>query len=366
MPKGKEIVRPLATRMFVLALITGLLISFCTPLTYLGWAWKTKQAETAALAQQIAREAQEIILSNPDDHQQKLPLLNSLVSVYQQKPDIQHLKITTNWSNSESSATTPSPSLFDVTQRVDITFHGTTYGYVEITVTAANVIMSTILLVGIFFGLGLLTNTLLYRLPVGIISENKKDLDIMAIKLKKKADELAHVQNMLDQASLIDCKTGLSNASQSIKFLKEEISKVSYGGSLSVLMLDIDHFKQYNDHSGYTLGDEVIVTISTLLKNHIRNNDLAGRFGGEEFIIILPDVDETRAVVTADRLRASIENYPFPDEEHQPGGKLTVSIGVRTYTGGSLSVQQLIAQVEEALLQAKNSGRNQVAIFQAT
>ncbi|MDF2875714.1 MAG: diguanylate cyclase domain protein [Sporomusa sp.] len=367
MPKDKKFGKLLATRMFVLALITGLLISLCTPLTYLGWAWRAKQADTAALAQQIAREAQEIIISNPDAHQHNLQLLNRLVSHYQQKPDIKHLKIATNWLNSESSATTPSPSIFDVTRRVDLTFQGTPYGYIELTATATSVIMSTMLLVGIFFGLGLLTNTLLYRLPVGIISENEKDLDIMTAKLKNKAAELAHVQNILEQASFIDCKTGLCNTSQSIKFLDEEMAKISsYGGSLSVLMMDIDHFKQYNDHSGYTQGDEVLVTISTLLKTYIRNNDLAGRFGGEEFIIILPDVDKTQAVATADRLRVSIEKYPFPNEEHQPANRITVSIGICTYTGGPLSVQQLIAQVEQALQQAKNDGRNTVSIYQTT
>ena len=361
MAQAKKMGKPLATRMFVLAVITGLLISLCTPLTYLGWAWKTKQAETAALAQQIAREAQEIISTTPNNQQQ----LNKLASFYLQQPDIKHLTITSNRPAGDNAAAPFSPTIFDVTKRVDIIFQGAACGYVELTATASPVIISTILLVGIFVGLGLLTNTLLYRLPVDIISETEKDLDLMTAKLKNKAAELAHVQNILDQAALIDCKTGLCNTSQSLKLLDEEMAKVALnGGVLSVLMLDIDHFRHYNDYSGYTRGDEVLVTISTLLKTYIRTNDVAGRFGGEEFIIILPEVNKAQAMATADRLRVSIEKLPFPDEEHQPGRKITVSIGISTYTGEPISVQQLIAQVEQALLYAKNAGRNTVSIFQ--
>lgn len=223
MSRGEEHSKVFATRMFFLALIVGLLISLCTPLTYLGWAWKTKEAETAALAQQIAREAQEIVINNPDMRQYHLQQLNSLVSLYQQKPDIKHIKIATNWSNSESSAGVPSPALFDIIRRVDITFRGTTHGYVEITVTAASVIMSTVLLAGIFFGLGLLTNTLIYRLPVSIIIENEKALEIVAYKLKEKTEELAHAQSMLEHNALSECKTNLNNANQLIKKLTEDI-----------------------------------------------------------------------------------------------------------------------------------------------
>lgn len=367
MPKEKKIGKPLATRMFVLALITGLLISLCTPLTYLGWAWKAKQSETAALTQQIAREAQAIISSPPYGQQHNQQQLNKLASAYQHQPNIKQLTIAVNRLAGENSAPASSPSIFDITKRADIIVHGTAYGYVELTVTAAPVIMSTILLVGIFVGLGLLTNTLLYRLPVGIISETEKDLDLMTAKLKNKAAELAHVQNILEQAALIDCKTGLCNTSQSIRLLDEAMARVAAnGGSLSVLMLDIDHFRHYNDRSGFTRGDEVLVTISTLLKTYIRSSDLAGRFGGEEFIIILPDVNKPQAMAAADRLRASIEKLPFPDEEHQPGHKLTVSIGISTYTGEPILVQQLITQVEQALQYAKNAGRNTVSIYPAT
>lgn len=221
MSRGEENSKLFATRMFFLALIAGLLISLCTPLTYFGWAWKTKQAETVALAQQIAREAQEIVINNPDMRQYNLQQMNSLVSSYQQKPEIKHIKIATNWSNSESSAGVPAPALFDIVRRVDITFHGTTLGYVEITVTAASVIMSTVLLAGIFFGLGLLVNTLIYRLPVSIVIENEKTLEIVTHKLKEKTEELAQAHHLLEgnTNALDECKSNLNNDNQLFKKL---------------------------------------------------------------------------------------------------------------------------------------------------
>jgi len=361
-------VKPLAARLFILAIITGLLISVCTPLTYLVWAWKAKQIETAALAQQIAREIQEIVLSQPNPQQYNIAPLNNAASSYLQRPEIKNVKIAANWSNSESSATLRSPSLFDIVQRVDLTFHGTTHGYVEVTATGASVIMSTLLLAGIFFGLALLINTLLYRLPVGIINQNERALAIINGKLKKTTDELAHATSILDQASFIDSISGLYNTSQSIKYLDEQMKKISQSGNglLTVFLLDIDHFKQYNTHAGYAKGDEAITQLAALLKSQNRNDDLAGRLGGEEFIIIQPGVDQEQAAITANRLRISIESHPFPDEECQPDGKITVSIGFSTYAGSLLTASQLIWQAEQALNQAKISGRNKVAYFNAS
>jgi diguanylate cyclase (GGDEF)-like protein len=356
-----------SARMFALALITGFLISLCTPLTYLCLAWKNKQSETAALAHQIAKEAQEIIICNQDSRQTGLSRLNDLAAFYQQKPDIRHVKLITHWSSSGAPAAASPSSLFNITQRVDIVARGIVHGYVEVTVTAASVIMSTVLLFGIFLGLALLTNTLLYRLPVSIVDENSKTLRTMSDRLKKTADELAHVNGMLAQAALLDNKTGLYNASQSIKRLDEEMSKINrYGGVLTLFMLDIDYFKQYNDRHGHIQGDEVLVTLAMLLKTQIRTNDLAGRFDGGKFILILPDLEQNQAATTADRLRACIELHPFPAEEQLPGGRLTVSIGMSIYAGGPLTSQQFIEQADQALCLAKNSGRNKLSIFQAS
>ncbi|XER11951.1 hypothetical protein SATMO3_21330 [Sporomusa aerivorans] len=353
--------------MFVLALATGILISLSTPLTYLCLAWKTRQAETAALTHQIAREAQEIIISNSDNLEYTVLQLNNLVARYQQKPDIKHIRITTHRITSEAALTTTPPSLFDTVQRADINVRGTTPGYVEITATLASTIMSTTLLLGIFLGLALLTNMLLYCLPVSIVDENSTILRNMSDKLKRTADELSHVKSILEQTALLDCKTGLYNASQCIKRLDEEMNRIlRYGGAVTLLILDIDHFRIYNDLHGHIQGDEALVTLAMLLKTQIRSNDLAGRFDGEKFFVVLPDLEKNQAVTTADRLRASIAIHPFPNVEQLPGGKLTASIGMSIYAGGSLTSQQFIEQADQALAQAKNSGRNKVVIYQAS
>lgn len=368
MSKPKETVKAFTTRMLALALMTSLLISLGTPLTYLCFAWKAKQAETIALAQQIARETQAIIISNPDAKQHTLLQLNNLASFYQQRPDTKHVKIAANRFTSEALDTPFSPSFFDIIHRVDIFCRGTTQGYIEVTTSTTGIMVSTVILTGIFLGLGLLINTLLYRLPVSIVDENEKKMTVLINKLKTTTEELTKTKHQLEQTTIIDCKTGLYNACQSTKRLEEEIAKISlYGGSLAVLMLDIDHFRQYNDHSGHKGGDEAISTIALLIKKLIRTNDLIGRFCGDKFIVILPDIDYNQAISTADRLRSSIAKHRFPEAEFLPSGKLTVSIGGTMYDGSvSLTPQQIFVQAEHALRQAKNSGRNKVVIFQAT
>lgn len=365
MPQPTGNLKIFATRMFTLTIITSLLICLCTPVTYLCVAWKAKQLQAAALGYQVANDAQAILISNPESKEQHQLQLNNLITFYKQNPDIKHLKISTNWSKHESYVMTSPPSFFDIIQRVDIIFNGTNHGYVELTVTETHIIISTILLTGIFCGFGLLINNLLYRLPVSIVSENEKSLHSLTEKLKKVTGELSHAKNMLEQTAMIDCQTGLYSNGQIVKRLEEDMSKVSlHGGSLSILLLDIDYFKQYNDYCGYESGDKALATVATLLKAQIRGHDLAGRFSGEKFLVILPNVDQNQAAATADRLRISVESHPFPQEEHLPGGRFTISIGVSAYTGGSLTAQQLIAQADHSLSQAKEAGRNQVAIYQ--
>lgn len=354
--------------MLALALLTSLLISLGTPLTYLCFAWKAKKAETISLAQQLARETQAIIISNPDAKQHTLLQLNNLASFYEQQPDIKHVKIAANRFTSETLDTPYSPSFFDIIQRVDIFCRGTTQGYIEVTMGTTGIIVSTVILTGIFLGLGLLTNTLLYRLPVSIVDESDKRMASLIEKLKATTEELNKTKHLLEQTTIIDSKTGLYNACRSTKRLEEEMAKISlYGGSLALLMLDIDHFRQYNDHSGHKGGDEAISTIALLIKKLIRTDDLVGRFCGDKFVVILPDVDHNQTVATADRLRSSIEKHRFPEAELLPSGKLTVSIGGSMYDGSvSLTPQQIFVQAEQALSQAKKLGRNKVVIFQAT
>ncbi len=127
-------------------------------------------------------------------------------------------------------------------------------------------------------------------------------------------------------------------------------------------MLDIDHFKSINDMFGHQVGDEILMDIGAILKDTKRKSDVPGSYGGEEFIIMLPDSESNGALIVAERFRQNVEDYPFEDGE---GNRLfvTVSIGVATYPSDEISSSaDLIKKADDALYEAKESGRNKVIV----
>ena len=130
-----------------------------------------------------------------------------------------------------------------------------------------------------------------------------------------------------------------------------------YHLNLSVLMLDVDHFKRFNDEHGHEMGDQVLKVIAATLKGALRNHDVACRYGGEEFFAILPSTPQSGAYAVAERLRKDVEDVVIE------GLKVTVSIGVATFPNVGLDSPEALAQAADgALYQAKNSGRNRVRV----
>ncbi|MCM8800981.1 MAG: sensor domain-containing diguanylate cyclase [Candidatus Omnitrophica bacterium] len=132
---------------------------------------------------------------------------------------------------------------------------------------------------------------------------------------------------------------------------------------LSLIMLDIDDFKIYNDSLGHQSGDKILKELATLIKNQSRKMDYVCRYGGEEFTIILPQTDKKEALLIAERLRQDIEKHVSPHEEILPYKKLTVSMGVAVFPEDGNSSSELINSSDKALYQAKNKGKNCIFSF---
>ena len=132
---------------------------------------------------------------------------------------------------------------------------------------------------------------------------------------------------------------------------------------ISMIFVDIDYFKHYNDLNGHQMGDEVLRTIGKILRENLRENDIAARYGGEEFAIILPDTNEREAVFIADRLRKIIENTKFQGEENQPNGVLTASFGISVYPDKAKDDITLIKSADDALYRAKFFMKNRVETY---
>jgi diguanylate cyclase (GGDEF)-like protein len=157
-------------------------------------------------------------------------------------------------------------------------------------------------------------------------------------------------------AATIDILTGLPNRRGVTRALQEAMAHVKHGGRYAVLLLDIDHFKSINDLLGHATGDRVLAEIGRILGESVRGVDVAGRFGGEEFLVLLRDASRERALQVAERLRSTIEQAGLGYADGKP---VTISIGVayaRTTDGSGDAVER----ADRALYRAKNSGRNRV------
>jgi len=162
----------------------------------------------------------------------------------------------------------------------------------------------------------------------------------------------------LERLALFDPLTGLFNRRAILRKLEEEVNCFRrYGGQLSVLMLDIDHFKRVNDEHGHPAGDDVLAKVGALVRLNIRETDFAGRYGGEEFVIVLPRTDSDGALVLAERLRKAIGTAEMRGPEGRRLRRVTVSLGVAGCRPGD-DVRSLVSRADTALYCAKENGRN--------
>ncbi len=165
--------------------------------------------------------------------------------------------------------------------------------------------------------------------------------------------------------SYTDGMTGLHNYRFFTLRLKEELARSRRNESaVSLLIMDVDFFKNYNDTLGHPAGDEVLRQLSSILSSTVRDNDIVARYGGEEFAVILPATDTSGALALGERIRNKVEKHHFPQEEIQPNGVLTISIGISTYPSDAVVLEDLIVTADRALYNAKNNGRNQVVLFE--
>lgn len=179
--------------------------------------------------------------------------------------------------------------------------------------------------------------------------------------LTVKETELKAVLAQADEVSHTDALTFLPNRRQVIKDLQNEvIFSDQYGTPLSISMLDIDHFKKINDTYGHTIGDEVLRTLGSELREHIRYPDTIGRYGGEEFLIVLPHSTLKAASEQAERLCKYVRSLRITAGEQEIA--ITVSIGVAQYKIQKEDWQAFLNRADAALYRAKNSGRDQWAV----
>ena len=180
-------------------------------------------------------------------------------------------------------------------------------------------------------------------------------------QLQDKIKQLEEAKERLRELAVTDGLTSLYNYRYFKEFLAQELRRGErHNTNVSVVMIDIDFFKNYNDSYGHLAGDEVLRILARLMRENIRSIDLAARYGGEEFALVLPETNKSAARIVANKIKKLVEEFEFRNEETQPNGKLTVSMGVATYPGDGKVMEDLINRADQWLYQAKAGGRNRV------
>jgi diguanylate cyclase (GGDEF)-like protein len=195
------------------------------------------------------------------------------------------------------------------------------------------------------------------------VTRRKEELENLNETLFLLNETLEEKNQELYKAVITDSLTGVYNRGYLMEFLSKEFSRCKrHGLILSCAMMDIDYFKAINDTHGHLVGDLVLQNLTKQVNSIIRHEDIYGRYGGEEFLLILPNSSEENARIAAEKIRFTIENTPFTCE----GVTLDVriSIGVADNTIGKPKIaDQLVNQADKALYEAKRRGRNQTVSF---
>jgi diguanylate cyclase (GGDEF)-like protein len=196
--------------------------------------------------------------------------------------------------------------------------------------------------------------------PNAYTTEDQTLLEMLAANAVVAFDN-ARLFREVQQLSRLDSLTGVYNRRHLFELCQREFDRaLRYGRGLSVVMIDLDQFKTVNDTCGHTTGDLVLAAVALRCRTHLRAIDVLGRYGGEEFTLMLPETDAALAQVAAERLRAEVSGSPIDT----PAGPitLTVSLGVAALNETCLTLAQLIQRADQALYAAKGAGRNQVAM----
>jgi len=181
------------------------------------------------------------------------------------------------------------------------------------------------------------------------------------VRRKRLNDRLRESVQATMQMAVRDSLTGLNNRRYFDSHVETMFNKASIGGKpFALIIIDIDHFKQVNDTYGHPVGDEVLRLFSERLVKSVRSKDLASRFGGEEFVIAMPDTDGELAMVVAERMRREIAEHPMVCENGTLQIPVTLSAGIAALSSPDDSVAAMLERADKALYEAKRAGRNRV------
>ena len=197
-----------------------------------------------------------------------------------------------------------------------------------------------------------------------LVAQRTQGLNQANEELREAMRKVEEANERLEELATTDALTRLRNRRHLQEMLEWHFPLAQRSRrDLAFIMIDVDHFKNYNDTHGHPAGDTVLVKFAELLKGRVRRTDVACRYGGEEFAVMLPDTGPLDAKRLGEEIRRIVEESVFPNEETQPGGRLTVSVGVGCASSDMVDPGQLVEKADRALYRAKNDGRNRTVLL---
>jgi diguanylate cyclase (GGDEF)-like protein len=192
---------------------------------------------------------------------------------------------------------------------------------------------------------------------IRLINENRS----LVAQLSSVNDELKQSNETLQQLATRDGLTGLYNH----RFFQESLAlEMSHSKRhnlpFSLLFMDVDFFKKFNDTNGHPMGDSLLKGLSKIIQGRMRGYDIVSRYGGEEFVVIMPKTLKNDALVVAEYLRQEVAAFPFEGRENMPDNRVTISIGVASFPEDGADAAALLLSADQALYKAKHEGRNKV------
>ena len=192
---------------------------------------------------------------------------------------------------------------------------------------------------------------------IRLIGENQ----ILIQELERNNVELERVNQLLKQLAVRDGLTGVYNHRHFQELLTDEVIRSKrHHREFSLIFLDVDLFKLYNDAHGHPQGDQLLKDIGRIIEACVLQTDMIARYGGEEFVVLLPETSKDRVQHVAEKIRQEVASFPFAGRETQPLGKITVSLGIATFPHDGNDGPALLHFADTALYQAKQSGRNTI------
>jgi diguanylate cyclase (GGDEF)-like protein len=185
----------------------------------------------------------------------------------------------------------------------------------------------------------------------------------LEVKVRERTAELEEANTRLNRLAVTDGLTGLYNH----RYLHEQLAQsversLRDGVPVAMLMIDVDHFKKYNDRQGHPAGDEALRQVARLIAEDRRTVDVVARYGGEEFAVLLHDATRPAAEEVAEKIRARVSSALIPGGDKQPLGRMTVSIGIALCPDDARTAESLLETADVALYRAKKSGRDTVVV----